>query len=109
MKQLFALIMIAFLVPTAAMAKNSPCKEDKTKFCKDVKAAGGKVKACLREHLDEVSPACKESLAKKKREAAPADAKKPSEPAKPADAMPPADQATPPSDPASPGAAETKP
>ena len=108
MKQLFALIMIAFLVPTAAMAKNSACKEDKTKFCKEVKAAGGKVKACLKEHMEELSPACKESLVKK-REAAPADAKKPSDAAKPADAMPPADQATPPSDPASPGAAETKP
>ncbi|MGB6968173.1 MAG: cysteine rich repeat-containing protein [Methyloceanibacter sp.] len=108
MKQLFALIMIAFLVPTAAMAKDSPCKEDKTKFCKEVKAAGGKVKACLREHMEELSPACKESLVKKKREAKPADAKKPSDAAKPADATP-ADQATPPSDPASPGAAESKP
>lgn len=108
MKQLFALIMIAFLVPTVAMAKNSACKEDKTKFCKEVKAAGGKVKACLREHMEELSPACKESLVKK-RKAGPANReKKPSEAAKPADAMP-ADQATPPSEPASPGAAETKP
>ncbi len=107
MKQLFALIMIAFLVPTAAMAKNSPCKEDKTKFCKEVKAAGGKVKACLKEHMEEVSAACKESLSKP-RAAKPADAKKPSDAAKPADAKP-AESATPPSAPASPGAAESKP
>jgi hypothetical protein len=40
MKQLIALIMIAFLVPTAALAKNNACKEDKTKFCKDAKAEG---------------------------------------------------------------------
>jgi len=59
MKHLVALIMIAFLVPAAAMAKDNPCKADKTKFCKDVKASGGKVGTCLREHKDELSAECK--------------------------------------------------
>jgi hypothetical protein len=92
MKQLIALIMIAFLVPTAAMAKNNACTEDKTKFCKDAKASGKKVKDCLKEHISEVSAACKESLEKPEA----ATAAKPAEAAKPAT-------------PASPGAAETKP
>jgi hypothetical protein len=44
MKYLMALI-IALLVPTAAMAK-SECKEDKQKFCKDVIEANGDVALC---------------------------------------------------------------
>jgi hypothetical protein len=68
MKQLIAIVMIAFLVPataTVAFAKN-PCKDDKAKFCKDAKAAGKKVNDCLKEHIAEVSPACKEQLEKPK-------------------------------------------
>ena len=68
MKQLVALVMIAFLVPataTVAFAKNA-CKEEKAKFCKDAKAAGKKVNDCLKEHIAEVSPACKEQLEKPK-------------------------------------------
>jgi hypothetical protein len=65
MKKLVALVMMAVLVPAAAYAKN-PCKDDKVKFCKDVKASGGKVNDCLREHVNEVAPACKEQLAKPK-------------------------------------------
>ena len=100
MKQLVTLIMIAFLVPTAAMAANAkPCKEDKAKFCKEVKASGGNVDDCLKQHIGEVSPACKESIAKSE---APSASEKPAEAAKPA-------EATKPSGPASPGAAETKP
>ena len=68
MKQLVALVMIAFLVPataSVAFAKNA-CKEEKAKFCKDAKAAGKKVNDCLKEHIAEVSPACKEQLEKPK-------------------------------------------
>ena len=68
MKQLVALVMIAFLVPataTVAFAKNA-CKDEKAKFCKDAKTAGKKVNDCLKEHIAEVSPACKEQLEKPK-------------------------------------------
>jgi len=68
MKQLVAIVMIAFLVPataTVAFAKN-PCKDDKAKFCKDAKTAGKKVNDCLKEHIAEVSAACKEQLEKPK-------------------------------------------
>ena len=123
MKQLIALIMIAFLVPataTVAFAKNA-CKEDKTKFCKDAKTAGKKVNDCLREHIAEVSPACKEQLDKpkepktdkekadkkiKNKDRAKANGDKPAEtkPAETKPAEPPSE--TPPSPPASPGGAE---
>jgi hypothetical protein len=107
MKQLIALIMIAFLVPTAAIAKNSGCKEDKAKFCKDAKASGKKVRDCLKEHVGEVSAACKESLAKPK-EAKPGKANKKQESTAPSDGEKPAGEAKP-AEPASPGGAETKP
>jgi hypothetical protein len=123
MKQLVALVMIAFLVPataTVAFAKN-PCKEDKAKFCKDAKAAGKKVNDCLKEHIAEVTPACKEQLEKPKEpktdkekaeEGAKKDEAKPTEekPAetKPAETKPaePAPSESPPSPPAAPGGTE---
>src|SRR4029453_14610333 len=126
MKQLVALVMIAFLVPataTVAFAKN-PCKDDKAKFCKDAKAAGKKVNDCLKEHIAEVSAAYKEQLEKpkepktvkekaekkiKKKDADRKGGEKPAE-AKPTETKPaePAPSATPPSPPASPGGAEDK-
>src|SRR4029077_6166049 len=96
---------------TVAFAKN-PCKEDKAKFCKDAKAAGKKVKDCLKEHIAEVTPACKEQLEKPKEEGAKKDEAKPTEekPAetKPAETKPaePAPSESPPSPPAAPGGAE---
>jgi hypothetical protein len=124
MKQLVAIVMIAFLIPataTVALAK-SPCKDDKEKFCKDAKASGKKVATCLKEHEAELSPACKESIeAKKAEKRAKKEAgqkssgdkpagDKPSE-AKPAETKPaesaPSESA--PSDSAAPGGGETKP
>jgi hypothetical protein len=52
-------LMIALLVPTAAMAKDE-CKEEKQKFCKEV--VGGKpgeLSACMKQHEAELSEACK--------------------------------------------------
>jgi len=60
MRQLVAL-MIALLVPAAAMAK-AGCAEDKEKFCKEVTEAKGKVGACLNKHKAELSEACKAKL-----------------------------------------------
>jgi hypothetical protein len=57
--------LIAFLVPTAAMAKSSACKDDKAKFCKDVSVRSG-INNCLKQHAAEVTAACKEALDKAK-------------------------------------------
>ena len=60
-------LLIALLVPTAAMAKGE-CTADKEKFCKDVVEAKGDVKACLNQHASELSEPCKkrqEAKAKK--------------------------------------------
>jgi hypothetical protein len=54
-------MIIALLVPAAAMAKGE-CKADKEKFCKDVVAAKGKIGPCLKKHTAELSEACKTRL-----------------------------------------------
>ena len=60
MKYLMALLL-ALLVPTAAVAKGE-CKAEKEKFCKDVVAAKGKIGPCLKQHAAELSEACKTRL-----------------------------------------------
>jgi hypothetical protein len=94
MKQLLALMTIAFLLPAGAALAQGPCQADKEKFCKDVMAAGGKPRACLKEHMDELSPACKEKLTKPKAEKE-ADDEKPADASadKPADSAPSSDGA----------------
>jgi cysteine rich repeat protein len=56
-----AVVLMALLIPTAAMAKGE-CKEDKSKFCKDVRAGGGDVNACLKQHEADLSKACQAKL-----------------------------------------------
>jgi hypothetical protein len=57
MRHLFV-VLIALLIPTAAMPKGE-CEPDIEKFCKDVLAAKGDVGACLDQHQNELSEACK--------------------------------------------------
>jgi hypothetical protein len=58
MKHLMVVLM-ALLIPTAAMAKEGQCKDDKIKFCKDVMDAKGDVHACLKQHEADLSKGCK--------------------------------------------------
>ena len=54
-------LLLALLVPTAAIAKGE-CKEDKQKFCKDIVEAKGDIGACLNQHVADLSEACKTML-----------------------------------------------
>lgn len=45
---------------------HSKCKDDRKKFCKDVKPGEGRIIKCLKEKEAELSPACKEVMANKK-------------------------------------------
>ena len=60
MKHLMVLI-IALLIPAAAMAKGE-CQDDVQRFCKNVGEAKGAVVACLQQHMAELGEACKTKL-----------------------------------------------
>lgn len=51
---------LSFAVDDAA----HPCKADEAKLCADVKPGEGRIAACMKEHKDELSDACKKVMAK---------------------------------------------
>ena len=44
----------------AAGHRQGPCSDDVAKFCKDVQPGGGRIAQCLKQHEQELSPACKQ-------------------------------------------------
>jgi len=44
-----------------------PCADDAAKFCKDVQPGGGGIMRCIKEHENDLSPACKERVAEMKK------------------------------------------
>ena len=56
------LLIFDLLVSTAAFADVAPCSKDRLKFCNDGKAAPENVRACLLQHKDELSDACRARL-----------------------------------------------
>jgi hypothetical protein len=49
-----------------AKENHGKCKEDRKKFCKDVKPGEGRIIKCLKDNLDKLAPDCKEVIASKK-------------------------------------------
>jgi hypothetical protein len=69
-----AAIMIAVValltgLALAAWAEQGPgpCKDDAAKFCKDVQPGEGRIMQCMKEHENELSPACKERIVEMKK------------------------------------------
>ena len=50
------------------MEAQQACTGDMEKFCKDVQPGGGRILKCLREHAQELSPACSHAIDKSKGE-----------------------------------------
>jgi len=48
---------------------SGPCAEDIAKVCKDVQPGGGRILKCMKEHENELSPACKQHVAQVKEKA----------------------------------------
>lgn len=48
------------------MKAQQACTGDMEKFCKDVQPGGGRILKCLREHTQELSPACRQEIEKTK-------------------------------------------
>jgi Cysteine rich repeat len=44
------------------------CKEDREKFCKDVKPGGGRIIECMKKNMDQLSEKCKEHVTSEKGE-----------------------------------------
>jgi hypothetical protein len=71
------IVIIAALVAFPAMAAQGqgtgpgrgPCAEDIAKVCKDVQPGGGRILKCMKEHENELSPACKQHVAQMKEKA----------------------------------------
>ena len=57
-------------IATVAAAEHTarPCRDDAAKLCKDVQKGEGRVARCLKEHANELSPACKENIGRMKEE-----------------------------------------
>jgi hypothetical protein len=111
MKHLVLLTMIAvFGVPTLAAAADpakpgAVCKEDRKKFCKDLKTTGGKPRDCLLQHKDELSDACKALFDKPAKGKGKGKGKKAKDgAAAPAEGTPPAEEGTKPAEGAAPAA-----
>jgi hypothetical protein len=49
-------------IPPAAQAVLRACKSDIARFCSRVPPGQGRIKACMKEHLPELSEPCKEGL-----------------------------------------------
>ena len=48
------------------MKAQQACTGDMEKFCKDVQPGGGRILKCLREHTQELSPACSQEIERTK-------------------------------------------
>lgn len=52
----------AYAQTAAARAVLGACKPDIARFCADVPPGNGRIKACMKAHLPELSEPCKEAL-----------------------------------------------
>jgi hypothetical protein len=61
-----ALMIVAtattFGFAAGARAQEKPCMADAAKLCPNVEPGGGAQMQCLKEHKDELSPACKKKV-----------------------------------------------
>ena len=58
-----ALWMNVDVVRGGAAQGQGPCADDAQRFCKDVQPGGGRIARCLKEHENDVSPACRQQMA----------------------------------------------
>jgi len=69
-KKVLAASAILLLSTSTAMAQMRPgaravlqaCKPDIARFCSQVQPGQGRIKACMKEHIHELSDPCKEGL-----------------------------------------------
>jgi hypothetical protein len=64
-----AIVVVALCTGLGAAqgSGQGPCKDDAAKLCKDVQPGEGRIMQCMKEHENELSPACKERIAEMKK------------------------------------------
>ena len=63
MKRMMMLIAASTLgLAATAYAQEKPCMADAARLCPEVQPGGGAQIACLKEHKEELSPACKKKV-----------------------------------------------
>jgi Cysteine rich repeat len=69
--QIFVIALILLFASAGGRAyaaeQEFPCAEDIAKYCKEVKAGGGRILKCLNEHKNELSVSCKAKLEESKK------------------------------------------
>lgn len=63
---LAGMFCLTFAAGVSAEQNARPCAEDAARLCKGVQQGEGHVAQCLKEHANELSPACKENIGKMK-------------------------------------------
>lgn len=63
---LAAMFCLTMASGVSAEEKDRPCAEDAAKLCKGIQQGEGRVAQCLKEHSNELSPACKTNIEKMK-------------------------------------------
>jgi hypothetical protein len=67
MKRLMMLVAASTLgLAASAYAQDKPCMADAARLCPDVEPGGGAQIECLKQHKEELSPACKKNVMKMK-------------------------------------------
>ena len=61
MKKLIGLALLVTGMSGAAFAQERPCMADAARLCPDVEPGAGQI-ACLKEHKQDLSPACKKKV-----------------------------------------------
>ncbi len=59
-------ILLSLLTAAGGNAEG-PCADDVAKFCKEAQKTRGGIAKCLKEHADELSPACREKIGEAKK------------------------------------------
>jgi hypothetical protein len=62
-KVVLTVFCLSIAVPVPAEQNARPCAEDAARLCKGVQQGQGRIAHCLKEHSNELSPACKENMA----------------------------------------------
>jgi len=65
---LFTGLVASLLMLSASADIRSACAEDIKTLCSGVQPGGGRIKACMKEHKDQLSDACKQALIEKAKE-----------------------------------------